>query len=254
MDSLILLKKIEPGISLVTLNRAEKCNALNISLLSALVSTLEQLKSDPEQRVLLINGAGKAFCSGLDLLEASEIKNSEKSAEMMAQALSLIYTMPQITISVVHGAALAGGMGIACACDYVLAADSTNFGFPEVHRGLVPAQILTLLMRQLSERHVRELLLFGEIVQSEKALKIGLINQIVPEADLLSAAISLAKKALKGAPGAITATKRLIEKISSHSLNDDLAEALKIHLSARISPEAKEGLAAFLEKRKPSWF
>jgi len=250
---LVLHQTIEPSITLITLNRPEKRNALNIPLLQALQSMLENLRLDHKQRVIIVNGAGPVFCAGLDLLEAIHLESENESSSLLAQVLSSIYQMPQITISAVHGAALAGGAGLACACDYVVAAKGTRFGFPEVRRGLVAAQVTALLRRQLGERQLRELILFGESIEADKAKEMGLINRVVSSEDLMSAAIEAAKIAQKGAPGAIHQTKILIEALSTRGIEDDLDIAMEFHHEARHSVEAVEGIKAFMEKREPNW-
>lgn len=244
---------IEPSVALLTLNRPEKRNALNIPVLEALNKTLEKIKSDINQRVIILNALGSVFCAGLDLEEASRVETEKESAALLAKLFSSIAQMPQIMICVVQGAALAGGAGLACAFDYVIAAQGARFGFPEVRRGLVAAQVTAILRRQLKERQLRELLLFGESIDAQEALKIGLINCIVPEEELMSKALGMARLALKGAPGAIQKTKTLIDALSLRSMEDDLEIALEFHHAARHSPEAKEGMCAFLEKRKPLW-
>lgn len=248
---LILKQQLEPSISLLTLNRPEKRNALNIPLLEALVSELESLRST--QRAIIINGAGPVFCSGLDLSESTQLVKEETSANLLAKLYTTIYEMPSLTIGAVHGAALGGGIGLACACDYVFAAPNTRFGFPEVQRGLVPAQVAGILRRQVSQRKMRELLLFGDNIEADEALRIGLINQIVAPEDLLNAAVKIAKQGLKGAPQAIHRTKVLMEALSIRGIEDDLDIAMDFHHKARHSGEAREGIQAFLEKRKPAW-
>ena len=250
---LILQQAIEPGVALLTLNRPDKRNALNIPLLKALSSVLENIRKDTSQRVIIVNGAGPVFCSGLDLQEAGQIENEKESASLIGHVLTLIYHLPQVTIAAIHGAALAGGAGLACAFDFIVAAEGTRIGFPEVRRGLVAAQVTTLLRRQLNERQLRELLLIGEVFDAGKALEMGLINRLVASHKLMEEAKKIAREALKGAPGAIKETKRLIEELSPRSLTADLAIAMNFHHAARLSKEAHEGIQAFLEKRDPAW-
>lgn len=250
---LILQQAIEPSITLLTFNRPDKRNALNINLLKTFSTILENLRKDSDQRAIILNGSGPVFCAGLDLNEAGQLDYEKESAALIGHVLSTLYHMPQVTIAAVHGAALAGGAGMACACDFVIAADGTRFGFPEVRRGLVAAQVSTLLRRQMNEKQLRELLLLGEIVNETKALELNLINRIVTSHNLLNEAKKIAREALKGAPGAIKETKRLIEELSPRSLAEDLAIAMKFHHAARISKEAQEGIKAFLEKRDPVW-
>jgi methylglutaconyl-CoA hydratase len=252
-ESLLLHQVIEPSVTLLTLNRPEKRNALNIPLLQALNTALEDIKLDKNQRVVILSASGSVFCAGLDLSEASQIETEKESATLLAHVFSSIAQMPQIMICAVQGAALAGGAGLACVFDYVLAVQEARFGFPEVRRGLVAAQVTAILRRQLKERQIRELLLFGESISSEEALKIGLINRVVGKEELLARALEIAKLAMQGAPGAIQQTKTLIDALSLRSMEDDLEITMEFHHAARHSDEAQEGMHAFLEKRKPSW-
>jgi len=158
-----------------------------------------------------------------------------------------------ITIAAVHGAAVAGGAGIMSACDFVIAVERTRIGYPEVRRGLVAGLVMTFLRRQVGERNMRELLLSSELIDAERAKEIGLVNRVVAKEDLMSEAHKVAESVLQGAPDALAQTKRLIEELWWRSLKEDVDLALKYHLQARESREAREGITAFNEKRKPRW-
>ncbi|MEM1282864.1 MAG: enoyl-CoA hydratase-related protein, partial [Chlamydiota bacterium] len=246
-------EKVTPSIYCVTLNRPQKRNALNIPLLNEIYHTIEALNKDPTVRVIIIKGAGPIFCAGLDLAEAADPSKSTNSAEMIANVFSIIYNSPHVTIAAVHGAAVAGGAGLMCACDLVLATEETKFGFPETQKGLVAAQVLTFLRRQLQERDIRELLILGELIDSKKASSIGLINRVVPKDELDHEVLNMAEKVLLGAPRAITLTKELIDDLHRSRFDEDLRRALSHHENARGSDEAKEGILAFLENRPPAW-
>jgi len=153
----------------------------------------------------------------------------------------------------VHGAAVAGGAGIMSACDFVVAAQRTKIGYPEVRRGLVAGLVMTFLRRQVSERNMRELLLGSELIDADRAKEIGLVNRVVAHDNLMTEALSLAGSALQGAPAAVAQTKRLIDELWWRSVKQDVDLALKYHMEARESAEAREGIAAFNEKRKPNW-
>jgi methylglutaconyl-CoA hydratase len=249
----VLVEKQTPQITLITLNRPERRNALTIELMSDLSSAIENTAADPKQRILILRGAGKAFCTGLDLQEAAESAKAHASAEMVAKTLVTLSQTRLITIAVVHGAAVAGGAGIMSACDFVVAAERTKIGYPEVRRGLVAGLVMTFLRRQLRERDLRELLLASELINAERAYEIGLVNRVVPVGELENEAQKIATSILQGAPSAITNSKRLIEELWSSSVAEDVALALRHHMEARESDEAKEGIAAFLEKRPPKW-
>jgi|ERR1039457_3596917 methylglutaconyl-CoA hydratase len=249
----VLVEKQTPQITLITLNRPERRNALTIELMSDLSSAIESTAADPKQRILILRGAGKAFCTGLDLQEAAESAKAHASAEMIARMLLALADTRLITIATVHGAAVAGGAGIMSACDFVIAAERTKIGYPEVRRGLVAGLVMTFLRRQLRERDLRELLLTSELIDAKRAQEIGLVNRVVPPNELETAAQNLATAILQGAPGAVTNSKRLIEELWSSSVAEDVALALRHHMEARESDEAKEGITAFLGKRPPKW-
>ena len=249
----VLVEKQTPQITLITLNRPERRNALTIELMSDLSSAIENTAADPKQRILILRGAGKAFCTGLDLEEAAESSKAHATAEMVARMLLALAETRLVTIATVHGAAVAGGAGIMSACDFVIAAERTKIGYPEVRRGLVAGLVMTFLRRQLRERDLRELLLTSELIDAKRAQEIGLVNRVVPPNELETAAQKIAAAILQGAPGAITNSKRLIEELWSSSVAEDVALALRHHMEARESDEAKEGIAAFLEKRPPKW-
>ena len=249
----VLVEKQTPQITRVTLNRPERRNALTIEMMTELTEAIEKAAADEIQRVLILRGAGAAFCTGLDLNEAAEMHKAHASAEMVAKTLFTLSQTRLITIAVVHGAAVAGGAGIMSACDFVIAAERTRIGYPEVRRGLVAGLVMTFLRRQLRERDLRELLLMSELIDAKRAQEIGLVNRVVPPNDLDTAAQEIAAAILQGAPGAITNSKRLIEELWSSSVAEDIELALRHHMEARESDEAKEGIAAFLEKRPPKW-
>jgi len=248
----VLVEKQTPQITLLTLNRPERRNALTIELMSELTSAIEDTAADPKQRILILRGAGKAFCTGLDL-EAAAKESPHTTAEMVARTLLALAETRLVTIATVHGAAVAGGAGIMSACDFVIAAERTKIGYPEVRRGLVAGLVMTFLRRQLRERDLRELLLASELIDAERAREIGLVNRVVPSSELENETQKIIASVLQGAPGAITNSKRLLEELWTRSVRDDIEIALRHHLNARESPEATEGIAAFNEKRPPNW-
>jgi methylglutaconyl-CoA hydratase len=249
----VLIEKQTPQITVVTLNRPERRNALTIELLTDLCAAIKSASDDPQQRVMILRGAGAAFCTGLDLKEAADHTKAHATAEMVANTLIVISQTRLITIAAVHGAAVAGGAGIMSACDFVVAAERTKIGYPEVRRGLVAGLVMTFLKRQIGERNMRELLLGSELIDAKRAKEIGLVNRVVARDDLMSEAQKFAESVLQGAPGALAHTKRLIEELWWRSVKEDVDLALKYHLQARESDEAREGIAAFNEKRKPKW-
>jgi methylglutaconyl-CoA hydratase len=242
------------AVTTLTLNRPDKRNALNVDLLEQLCVAIAETEQDPAQRILILRGAGPVFCSGLDLAEAAEPQRAHASAELVDKALRTLGTTRLITIAAVQGAAVAGGAGLMSACDFTVATRDAKFGYPEVRRGLVPALIMTFLRRQLRERDARELLLLGKMFDASRAHAIGLLNRIVADEAALDTEVStLVSSLLQGAPTALAETKRLLAELWPSPIVADLDRAHAYHVSARDSAEAKEGIAAFNEKRAPRW-
>jgi len=239
--------------TIVTLNRPERRNALTIELMSELADALDKTSADPQKRVLILRGAGKAFCAGLDLQETTVVEKAHRSAEMVARTLLAISQTRLITIAQIHGAAVAGGAGLMSACDFVVAAKRTMIGYPETKRGLVAGLVMTFLRRQLRERDIRELLFTGDLITAERAREIGLVNRVVSPNELENETQKIVFAVLQNAPAALASTKRLIEELWASSVKKDVETALRHHMEARESAEAKEGIAAFLEKRAPNW-
>jgi methylglutaconyl-CoA hydratase len=251
--AVVLVEKQTPQITVLTLNRPERRNSLTVELLNELIAAINVASDQPEERVVILRGAGAAFCTGLDLKEAADQTKAHATAEMVAKTLVAIAETRLVTIAAVHGAAVAGGAGIMSACDFVVAAEKTKIGYPEARRGLVAGLVMTFLRRQVGERNLRELVLGGELIDAERAREIGLVNRVVARDDVMNEAQKFAESVLQGAPTAIAQTKRLIEELWSTSVKQDVDRALKHHMQARESDEAREGIAAFNEKRPPNW-
>src|SRR5256885_2454375 len=218
----VLIEKQTPQITVLTLNRPERRNALTIELLSELVAAIKIASDQPQERVIILRGAGAAFCTGLDLKEAADHTKAHATAEMVANTLVAISQTRLITVAAVHGAAVAGGAGIMSACDFVVAAQGTKIGYPEVRRGLVAGLVMTFLRRQVGERNMRELVLGGELIDAERAHAIGLVNRVVAPCQLLNEAQKFADSVLQGAPNAVAQTKRVIEELWATSVKQDV--------------------------------
>src|SRR5437899_273523 len=214
----VLVERKGSHLTILTLNRPERRNALSLQLLSELVSAIKMTSDDPDERILILRGAGAAFCTGLDLKEAADQTKAHATADMVAKTLVALSQTRLITIAAVHGAAVAGGAGIMSACDFVVAAEGTKIGYPEVRRGLVAGLVMSFLRRQLHERDIRELLLGSELIDAHRAKEMGLVNRVVPVDDLMNEAQIFANSVLQGAPNAVTQTKRLIEELWSSSV------------------------------------
>ena len=252
-SSLVLSASAGPGITQLTLNRAEKRNALSVELVQTLLAALTAAEKDSTQRVLILTGAGPVFCAGLDLAEAADPARAHQSAELIGQALRRLSESRLVTIAVVRGAAIAGGAGLMSACDFALAEESAQIGYPETRRGLVAALVMTFLRRQLRERDARRILLTGELFSARHAETIGLINEALKADHLMPEALRIAAEVMQGGPEAIARTKELLARLWPSPLPSDLEKAMGIHLETRQSAEIQEGLAAFKEKRPPKW-
>ncbi len=248
-----VLVETQDRTTILTLNRPERRNALTIGLMHELTAAVAQASADKNQRVLILRGAGKVFCAGLDLNETQIAERAHQSAEAVAQMLIALSETRLITIAQVHGAAIAGGAGVMSTCDFVLAAAGTKIGYPETKRGLIAGLVMTFLRRQLRERDIRELLLTGDLIDAGRAQEIGLVNRVVAPNELENEVKKLVAAVLQNAPGALAHSKRLLEELWSTSVREDVERALRHHMEARESDEAKEGIAAFLEKRVPRW-
>jgi len=252
-EALVTVASIEPAVTVVSLKRPDKRNALNAGLMVELCEAIERLDCDGATRVILLRGEGPVFCAGLDLAEAQDIRLTTQSAELVARALLTLRRSRAVTIAAVHGAAIAGGAGLMTACDLVVAAEETRIGYPEVRRGLVAGLVATLLRRQIGERHARELLVLGELIDADRAYAMGLVNRVVPKNHLLDTARELADSVLKGAPHAIARSRALLDEMWPVPLEEALAHALTCHKEVRVSEEAMEGMRAFTAKRLPNW-
>ena len=204
----------DDGIATLTLNRPEKRNAMSYELIAELLRALEEVK-ESSARVLILTGAGKAFCSGMDLENLKSLigRTPEQSLEDSRTMVSLfrsLYEFPKPTIAAVNGAAIAGGTGLALLCDFTLAAPEAKFGYTEVRIGFVPAIVSTFLLRQVGEKIARDLLLTGRIFDAEEALRIGPDHEIVPSESLMERAREFAAQLIENSPLSLAHTKRLL--------------------------------------------
>jgi len=259
MSAPVVLYTLRPPAAIITLNRPERRNAFSRGLIAALTEAFQQARDDAQARCVIVTGAGNAFCAGMDLAELTESLQSHSEANKvwddalhLASLYDLIYTLPKPTIAAVNGAAVAGGAGLVTVCDLALAVPEAKFGYPEVRRGLVAAMVLPHLLRHVGERMGRYLLLTGELIGAEEALRSGLINAVVPAADqLLDRAHAWALSLAEGGPNALQATKQLLHQFSHQALS--VAEAAKASAAPRLSDEARQGLEAFFAKKPVPW-
>lgn len=253
MTEFITVEWIGSQLALVTLNRPQRRNALCIQLLDELCMQVERMATDGTARVLILRGAGSVFSSGLDLAEASNPDLVQRSAESVSRSLQLMRSTPIVTIAAAHGGAYAGGAGLMAACDIAVGTSDLKISFPEARRGLLPALICAVLSLKVRDGDLRELFLAGNVIDAARAQQIGLLQQVVDPDKLQDRAIEIAKNVLAGGPETITATKMLLNDAYQPTQATSLQHMIDVHLGARRSPEATEGLAAFLEKRSPNW-
>lgn len=251
--SLILTDRSHKYCTILTLNRPAKRNALTIDLMDALCQAILDTQNLPDQRAIILKGAGSVFCAGLDLDEVQDLSLEERSSKTVARLLKTIDECPLITIATVHGAALAGGAGMMCACDLAVAESGAIFGFPEIWRGLVAAQIMPYVMRLLPRRLLHELIFLGETIDAQRAYEIGLINKVAKTYGSLPDALKYVECVAKGAPRATESAKKFMQELDSLSFDESLKLGFELHRDMRHSDESREGIKAFLEKRPPNW-
>jgi len=247
----------DSGVATVTLNRPDKRNAISSQVIAELVQALEEVKQSAA-RVLILTGAGKAFCSGMDLenLKSMIGRSPEQSLEdtrTMANLFRTLYEFPKPTIAAVNGPAIAGGTGLALLCDFTLAVPEAKFGYTEVRIGFVPAIVATFLLRQVGEKVARDLLFTGRIFDAEEALRLGLITQIVPGDTLMEQVRRLAAQLMEYSPLSLAYTKRLLSEHARSELDAQIETAIRENAGIRATADFREGISSFLEKRKPHW-
>jgi len=241
----------------ITLYRPERRNAMTAEMQMELIAALEDAATS-DCRVLVLAGAGEAFCAGLDLSELQAIENKNAAAhradaERIARLFLALYELPMPTIAAVQGAAIAGGAGLATICDFTLATPAAKFGFTEARIGFVPALVSAFLALQIGDKRSRDLLLTGRILDAEEAYRMGLVNEIVAPEDLTQRVRALADMLIANSPQSLAATKRLLVAQNEAWLDAAIVEALKANSQARETADFREGITAFLKKRKPVW-
>jgi methylglutaconyl-CoA hydratase len=245
------------GVATITLNRPEKRNAISFELIDDLRRALDEV-SKSEATVLIVTGAGKAFCSGMDLdnlkaLLGRSPKQNLQDSQTMVQLFRTLYEFPKITIAAVNGPALAGGTGLALLCDFTLAVPEAKFGYTEVRIGFVPAIVSTFLLRQVGEKQARDLLLTGRIFGAEEAARMGLVREVVPAENLMVRACQLAVLLMENSPASLRATKQLLTDHARAELDSQIEAAVRENAAIRTTSDFREGISSFLEKRKPVW-
>jgi len=245
----------EGDVTVITLARPEKRNAISLELMGELMLAMREAGESPA-KALILTGEGAAFCAGMDLemLQASgsmsEAQHLEDSRRM-AQMFLAVYRCPKPIVAAVNGAAIAGGCGLATLCDVTLASEEAKFGYTEVKIGFLPALVSVFLVRQIGEKRARDLLLTGRIFDAEEAYRLGLVNAVLPPEELMPRARTWAEMLAANSPTSLRQTKKLLE--SYGDLQKDIEKAIQENAAIRSTPDFKEGLSSFLEKRPPQW-
>ena len=246
-----VITALDRGIFSITLNRPDKRNALNSVMIELLHQAAEQADLDHDARVVMIRGAGKDFCSGADLdelLASAErsIDENEKSALRLGRLFQRIRELPKPVVALIQGRALAGGAGLATACDVVVASSSAQLGYPEIQRGFVPAMVMTMLRASVGEKRALDLVLNGRLLTAAEALNAGLLTQVVPDKELEREGTAVASRLAGSSASALALTKRLFYQLDGQSFADGITLGARVNAVSRSTPDFREAIARFL--------
>ena len=248
-----VLYAAEGAVALVTLNRPEKRNALNDALVAGLKDALRAADADEQVRVVLLVGAGADFCSGADLSALQKIADGSildnlEDARSLMELFALVRRVRVPVVAAVRGRALAGGCGLATACDIVLAARSARFGYPEVKIGFVPAMVMAILRRNVSEKRAFELVARGAEIGAEEAERVGLVNRVFDDDAFETEVESYVQSFERASRSAVSLTKRLLYQMDGMSFDDALTAGVDVNTIARMTDDCRAGVARFLRK------
>jgi methylglutaconyl-CoA hydratase len=244
-------------IATITFNRPDKRNALSFQMLEEIVAAFDEVEKS-NALVVVLTGAGRAFCAGMDLEELKSVigKSHDQNLEdsrRMARVFRRLYDFPRPTIAAVNGAAIAGGTGIATMCDFTLAVPEAKFGYTEVRIGFVPAIVSSVLVWQVGHKIARDLLLSGRIFDAAEAHRLGLVNELVAPDRLMGRTRELAAQLSENSPSSVRMAKKLINSFIAEELDDQIEHAVTENAAIRQTADFREGVSSFLEKRKPQW-
>lgn len=248
----------EGRVRVLKLSRPHVKNALSRSLRARLSEELTAAEGDRAVGAVVLTGSGDTFCAGLDLGELEEsldltAEEHRADSRALADLFLQLVKFPKPVVAAVNGHAVAGGAGLVTACDVAVMAEGAKFGYTEARIGFVAALVSVLLVRQVGEKHARDLLLSARLVVAAEALQMGLVNEVVPAESVYARALERATQIAGNAPGSLRLTKELLAKVGDESLEDAMSYAVGVNVSAREGEEIREGVTAFLEKRPPSW-
>ena len=252
-----ILRSDAAGVTTLTLNRPEARNALSLGMLKALSAEIHRAANDSSVRVLVLAGAGPAFCAGHDLKEIrTEDFGTDYASALFAECnkvMLAIVSLPKPVIAQVHGVATAAGCQLVATCDLAVAAEDARFATPGVNIGLFCSTPMVALSRNVSRKHAMEMLLLGEMIPAEQAATYGLVNRVVPDAELLKEAIALAAKIAAKSPLTVATGKAAFYMQAEMPLSEAYKYAARVMVENMMARDAEEGIGAFLEKRKPKW-
>lgn len=248
-----VLVTVAGGVLTATLNRPDKRNAIDTAMIDALVAALSRADLDASVRVVAVRGAGKDFCAGMDLHELlasadHSLEQNRQAALHFAGIFVRMRRLPKPVVAVVHGRALAGGCGLATACDLVLAAESAQFGYPEVQRGFVPAIVMTMLRRTVGEKVAFDLATTGRILNGTEAAGVGLVSRVYEDADFEDQAAEILRVLAESSPSALAFTKQQFYQLDGLGFDDGLRLGADVNAVSRSTPDFRTALSAFLKK------
>ena len=255
MNTDVLRVEEAEGILTLRMNRPEKRNALNADLVAALTDALTEARSRPDLRVILLRGEGPDFCAGADLSDLERIaamgdEASLADAERLGALLIEMRRNPRPIVAAVHGRALAGGCGLATACDLVLAGEDAQFGYPEVHLGFVPAMVMAILRHKVGEGIAFELVTMGVRIEASEARRIGLVNRVFPASEFEAGVAAFVEDLARRPPEAVTLTKGLLYELADLSFEEGIRRGAEVNVEARKTDACRAGVEAFLARRK----
>jgi len=244
---------VSDGIATLTLNRPDKRNAIDRRMIGELKAALTRCDLSKEIRVVALRGAGKDFCAGLDLdelLASADLtpEENERRAMELGELFLMLREMPKVSVAVVVGRALAGGCGLATACDIVVARAGAQLGYPEIQRGFVPAMVMTMLRRSVGEKVAFDLAATGRLVTAEEAERIGLVSRLLPAEDFDARVATLLAQLSVSSPSALALTKRQLHQIGDLGFEAGVTLGARVNSIARATPEFRKSLEAFLDK------
>jgi methylglutaconyl-CoA hydratase len=249
----VLLSGQRGGVRTLTLNRPDKRNALNGAMVDALHAALDDIDADAEVRVVVLRGAGRDFCAGADLDEllasAGRLPaENERDAMRLGTVLARIRACPRPVVALVQGRALAGGAGLATACDLVIGSESAQLGYPEIQRGFVPAMVMVFLRRLAGEKLALDLVLTGRVLTAAEARDAGLLTQVEPDDTFEAASQALVDKLAAANPSALHLTKKLFYELDGVNIEDGIALGARVNALARTTTDFRDAIARFLAR------